>query len=106
MLASFGHPSRTTSHDALGMIARQRGLNFPTGSNWEYTGSGYLLLSLVVERVSGKNLTEFTSNNIFRPLGMMHTEFRNDHTSLIPHRALGHDRNEKSDYMLSVSYAE
>jgi hypothetical protein len=64
------------------------------------------LLSLVVERVSGKNLRKFAGENIFRALGMTHTQYRNDHTSLIPHRALGYDRNEKGDYTLSVSYAE
>ena len=105
-LAGVNPDSVTTNDDALGIIVRQKGLNFSPGSNWQYSNSGYLVLSLVVERVSGKNLREFAEENIFRPLGMTHTQYRNDHTSLIPHRALGYDRNEKGDFTLGVSYAE
>jgi CubicO group peptidase (beta-lactamase class C family) len=60
-----------------------------------------------VQRASGKPLRDFADENIFLPLERMtHTQYRNDHTSLIPHRALGYDRNEKGDYTLGVSYAE
>ena len=73
---------------------RQKGVNFPPGSDWKYTGSGYLLLSLIVERVSGKTLKDFAAENIFQPLGMMYSQYRNDHTSLIPNRALAYEQGE------------
>jgi CubicO group peptidase (beta-lactamase class C family) len=87
LLAGIHYGNVTTDDDALGIIVRQKGLNFSPGSDWKYTGSGYLLLSLVVKRVSGKTLKDFAAGNIFQPLGMMHSKFRNDHTSLIPNRA-------------------
>ena len=96
----------TTDAEALGVIAHQRDLNFAPGSDWEYSNSGYVLLSHVVKRVSGKSLKDFAAENLFRPLGMAHTAFRDDHTSLVAHRALAYDRNEKGDYVLSVSYGE
>lgn len=37
---------------ATGMLARQRGTNFPSGESHAYGNSGYVLLALVVERVS------------------------------------------------------
>jgi Beta-lactamase len=85
---------------------RQKGLNFVPGSDWQYTGSGYFLLSLVVKRVTGKTLKEFAAEHIFGPLGMAHTQYRNDHTSLIPNRVLAYEPTASGDYRLSVSYAE
>ena len=63
-------------------------------------------LTLIVKRVSGKTLKDFAEGSIFHPLRMVHTQFRNDHTSLIPHRALAYDPSEGGGYKLSVSYAE
>jgi CubicO group peptidase (beta-lactamase class C family) len=54
LLAGIHYDNVTTDDDALGIIVRQKGLNFSPGSDWKYTGSGYLLLSLIVKRVSGK----------------------------------------------------
>jgi CubicO group peptidase (beta-lactamase class C family) len=70
----------STDEDALGMIVRQKALDFAPGSEWQYSNSGYLLLSLIVKRVSGKSLKEFAAENIFQPLGMAHTQHRDDHT--------------------------
>ena len=106
LLAGINLDDVTTNNDALAIIVRQKRLNFSPGTNWQYSGSGYLLLSLVVERVSKKPLGEYAAENIFRPLGMTHTRWRSDHTSLLPHRALGYDRNDKGEYVLSVSYGE
>lgn len=106
LLSGINLDNVTTNDDALGIIARQRALTFAPGSDWEYSNSGYMLLSLVVQRVSGKTLKDFEEAYIFRPLEMVHTVYRNDHTLLIPHRALAYDPSENGGYKLSVSYAE
>jgi CubicO group peptidase (beta-lactamase class C family) len=98
--------SVTTEEDALALIIRQKALNFPSGSAWTYSNTGYFLLSVIVKRVSGMTLREFASRNIFQPLGMTHTNFRDDHTMLIPNRALAYDPGEKAGYKLDVSYYE
>jgi CubicO group peptidase (beta-lactamase class C family) len=49
-----------------------------------------VLLSIVVKRASGESLRDFAAERIFKPLGMTHTEFRDDHNALIPQRALGY----------------
>jgi CubicO group peptidase (beta-lactamase class C family) len=106
LLSGINPDNVTTDDDALGIITRQKGLNFSPGSDWQYSGSGYFLLSLIVKRVSGRTLKDFAEENIFQPLGMVHTQYRNDHTSLIPHRALAYDPNGNGGYQLSVSYGE
>ncbi|MFC4312789.1 serine hydrolase domain-containing protein [Steroidobacter flavus] len=80
----------TTDEQALAIIARQRQLNFPTGSRYEYSNSGFFLLSVIVERVSGKPLGEFARERIFQPLGMNTAQFRDKHAEVIAGRALGY----------------
>ena len=106
-LAGINTDSVTTDEDALKMIARQKALNFAPGSDWLYSNTGFFLLSVIVKRVSGKTLREFAAEDIFMPLEMTHTQFRDDHTSLIANRAMAYDAKEKGGgYSLDVSYFE
>jgi CubicO group peptidase (beta-lactamase class C family) len=106
LLAGVHFDNVTTDDDALAFLVRQKGLNFVPGSDWQYTGSGYFLLSLVVKRLTGKTLKEFAAEQIFEPLGMVHTQYRNDHTSLIPNRVLAYETSQRGEYQLAVSYGE
>src|SRR5712664_4018519 len=106
-LAGINTDSVTIDEDALQMVFRQKALNFAPGSDWLYSNTGFFLLSVIVKRVSGKTLREFAAENIFVPLEMTHTQYRDDHTSLIANRALAYDEKEKKDgYTLNVSYFE
>ncbi|HKW56300.1 MAG TPA: serine hydrolase domain-containing protein [Candidatus Acidoferrum sp.] len=106
-LAGINTDSVTTDEDALQIITRQKALNFAPGSEFLYSNSGFFLLSVVVKRVSGKTLREFAAENIFSPLGMAHTQYRDDHTALIADRAMAYDPEEnKAGFKLDVSYFE
>src|SRR5215471_21539193 len=104
-LAGIDTDSVTTDADALGIIANQKALNFAPGSEWLYSNSGFFLLSVVVERVSGKTLAQFAAENIFTPLDMKSTVYRYGHTQLVPNRALAYEVKERG-YSLDVSYFE
>src|SRR4029077_6131051 len=106
-LAGINTDSVTTDEDALALVARQKSLNFEPGSEWLYSNTGFFLLSVIVKRVSGMTLREFAAENIFAPLEMTHTQYRDDHTSLIPNRAMAYNAKEKGGgYSLDVSYFE
>jgi len=106
-LAGIDTDSVTTDQDALALISRQKALNFAPGSDWLYSNTGFFLLSVIVKRVSGKTLREFAAENIFAPLEMTHTQFRDDHAALIANRALAYDEMKRKDgYILNVSYFE
>lgn len=52
-------------------IARQRPLyDFPPGTAWHYTNSGYFLLGAIVEKISGQPLGAYLRDQFFAPLGM------------------------------------
>src|SRR5579871_5740824 len=106
-LAGINIDSVTTDEDALRIVTRQKALNFDPGSEFLYSNTGFFLLSVIVKHVSGETLREFAAKNIFAPLGMTHTQYRDDHTALIPNRALAYDWNEKKRaFTLNVSYFE
>jgi CubicO group peptidase (beta-lactamase class C family) len=80
--------SRVHTHDhVLDIIARQRSLNFPPGSEYLYSNSGYNLLAIIVQRASGRPFADFTRTDIFEPLGMTRTSWRDDHTRIVKGRA-------------------
>jgi CubicO group peptidase (beta-lactamase class C family) len=74
------------------LLARQRGLNFTPGSEYEYNNGGYALLATIVKRATGQSLHEYADANIFKPLGMSHSFYQRDAAMLIPHRASGYTR--------------
>ncbi len=83
--------------EGLAMLERQRAPNFAPGEAYSYNNSGYFLLSLVVERVTGMSLREFAATEIFEPLGMINTRIH-DYNSLVPNRAVGYSRRSDGGY--------
>lgn len=94
-LAGVPEQNLTNDQDALDLIVRQKALNFAPGDEWNYSNTGFFLLSQVVKRVTGKTLRDFDQENIFTPLGMSSTQIFNDHTQIIPHRATGYRYDEE-----------
>jgi CubicO group peptidase (beta-lactamase class C family) len=96
LLALAGNPTEnwTTDQDALDILAQQRGLNFKPGSEWQYSNSGFFLLSIIVKRVSGQSIRRFAQSRIFGPLGMTHTHIHDDHAMVVPNRAIGYIRSD------------
>lgn len=81
---------------ALNLVAAQRALNFSPGTDHLYSNTNYVLLAELVSAVSGRSFRDFTSERIFRPLGMTQSFFRDDIHELIPGKANSYGRN-KSD---------
>ena len=83
--------------DHFEMLKKLKGLNFKPGEKFLYSNSGYFLLGKIVEKVSGVSLREFTTENIFKPLGMKHTFFANNYKEKISDLATSYyfDKKEK-----------
>ena len=105
LLTLGGHTleEATTDSQALAAIVHQRHLNFPTGSKYEYSNTGYFLLSVIIQRVTGKPLADFARERIFLPLGMTSTRYRNHAAMLIPGRALGYAPADSGGFQNSMS---
>ena len=77
--------------DVLRLVKRQRELNFPPGTAFQYSNTNYFLLAELVKRVSGQSLNQFLQERVFGPLGMHRTQFYDDHERLVSDRAYGYD---------------
>ncbi|HMA23129.1 MAG: serine hydrolase domain-containing protein [Gemmatimonas sp.] len=79
-----------TVDDILSLAARQRHLNFDPGAEYNYSNTGYVLLGVIVQRVTGKTLRQFAAEQIFTPLGMSTSHFHDDHNQPVRGRAFAY----------------
>ena len=78
----------------LKLLEQQSAGDFPAGSKWEYSNSGYALLAMIVEKVSGEPFGEFLHERIFAPLKMNDTLAFEKGKNEVPRRAYGHTREK------------
>ena len=85
-------------HDAgvLKLLEQQTSVKFPAGTKWEYSNSGYAVLAMIVEKVSGKPFGQFLQERIFTPLKMKNTLAYEKGKNEVPRRAYGHTRKDNS----------
>ena len=88
--------------DVLEMTGRQRALNFTPGERYVYSNTGYIVLGLVVQRVTGKSLREFAAERIFAPLNMTSSHYQDDHTQPVRGRAYAYSPLTGGRYAINV----
>jgi CubicO group peptidase (beta-lactamase class C family) len=76
--------------DYLRVITRSAETNFPVGTRYLYSNSGFALLGQLVYRLTGKSLPQYLKANIFEHLDMRDTRSLDDHASIIVNRAQGY----------------
>lgn len=76
--------------DILRMIMGQDSTYFPPDAQYRYSNSGYALLAMIVEKLSGRSFTQFLKDNIFDPLGMTNTLAYEQGISEVNFRAFGY----------------
>ena len=86
-LAGWREADLKTNADVLALARTQREVNFRPGTAWAYSNTGYTLLALVVERVTGQSLRAYADAALFQPLGMAATHFHDNHREVVRDRA-------------------
>jgi len=82
----------------LKSLEQQTAGQFPAGSKWQYSNSGYATLAMIVEKVSGKPFGQFLHDRIFAPLKMNDTLAYEKGKNIVPHRAYGHTKQKDSSW--------
>ena len=91
-IVGWPRTSRAYTHaHVLDIVSRQRTTNFPPGSAYSYSNTGYNLAAVLVSRVSGKSFADFTREVLFEPLGMTRTSWRDDFTRVVRDRSIAYD---------------
>lgn len=95
-----------TKEHIMKMVRHQKDLNFAPGQEHLYCNTGYTLLGVIVERVTGQSFREYTQENIFKPLGMTSTHFHDDHEMIVKNRAYSYHPDSAQGFKLSaLNYA-
>lgn len=80
-----------TTVDSILQTWAQRPLDFPTGSQWQYSGTNYVIAGRIIELVTGETYERFLTTNLLIPLGITDADFV-DESSPGPPDAVGYYR--------------
>lgn len=101
-LAGWRPADLRTTGDILRLVTRQKAQNFAPGTRFQYINTGYTLLGIAIERVTGVSLREYTEEHLFKPLGMRHTAFQDDHQRILPGRAQAYSMRPQGGWKINV----
>jgi CubicO group peptidase (beta-lactamase class C family) len=73
-------------------------LAFKPEDKWDYCNVNYMLLTKIVEKVSGQSFSEFSQKRLFEPLGMTNTLINDDVTEIIKNRVTPYNKRT-SEYI-------
>ena len=79
--------------EVLDLLKRQRTPKFAAGTSWAYSNSGYVVLGLIVAKISGMPFRDFLQRRIFKPLNMEATLLYVKGKNTVPNRAFGHSKD-------------
>ena len=82
--------------EVLARLKRQTKAKFAAGTSWAYSNSGYVVLGLIVAKVSGVPFDEFLARRIFKPLHMDRTLVYRKGQNEVTDRAFGHTKETGS----------
>jgi len=77
------------TEDELAKMAYTLKLDFEPGAKWQYSNTGYLLLGVIVHKVSGQFYGDMLAERVFRPLGMSTARVISE-ADIVPNRAAGY----------------
>lgn len=90
VLSGEDFQDRLKQRTIYSLVRNQTALNFDPGTEYEYSNTGYSLLALIAERVSGKSLRALLAERVFAPLGMTDTFVYDNASELVPNRAMSY----------------
>jgi CubicO group peptidase (beta-lactamase class C family) len=90
-----------TIDTVLDLVKSQKKLIFTPGERFQNSNTDYDLLAEVVKRATGKSLSEWAWENIFKPLKMTRTQFRDNCRSIFDDEALSYNFT-RSEYLRGV----
>jgi CubicO group peptidase (beta-lactamase class C family) len=78
--------------EVLELLKKEKNGKFAPGTSWSYSNSGYVVLGLIVVKVSGKTYGDFLHQRIFAPLKMNRTIVFQNGKNEVSNRAFGHSK--------------
>ena len=103
-MAGWREGESMTNEDLLKFISKQKELNFTPGDEYLYCNSGFNLSTAIVERLTGKTFQNWTKENIFDPLGMTNSGYREDMEKIHKNTATSYDGDQANGFKQPLKY--
>lgn len=87
-----------SDEDMLGYYESIDSVDFEAGTSWSYNNGGYILLTAVIERITGERLEDVLRKRIFEPIGMNDTMLRRWDSDFVPNSATLHTLGPNGQY--------
>ncbi|WP_291726687.1 serine hydrolase [Bernardetia sp.] len=104
-LAGWRMDDVITTEQILKMVSMQKELNFPVGTQFQYSNTGFTLLAEIVSRVSKMSFAEYVQKNIFQPLAMTNSLVYDDHQKIVKNRAYSYELEDKKYEKRKLNYS-
>jgi CubicO group peptidase (beta-lactamase class C family) len=89
-MAGFEGEDSFRREDVIRIVQRQKELQAPPNTEFNYNNTGFILLATTIERLSGRTFPEYMKARVFEPLGMAHTRVEAYQGEVIPGSAQGY----------------
>jgi CubicO group peptidase (beta-lactamase class C family) len=97
-LGGHGLERSVRATDLFATAARNGHLNFAPGSRFLYSNTNFLLLGLIIERLTKQKLGAVMEERLFKPLGMTDTMLAAEIDTVIPNLATGYLGDDKAGF--------
>lgn len=81
-------------NDSLVNYFKKNPYDFPAGTQWKYSNTGYFLLGYIIEKITGQSYSDYILHNIIQKAGLKNTLI-NRFDSIVPYRAKGYARTQE-----------
>lgn len=84
-----GRQAQEVRPEEILALFQGRPFDFEPGTKWHYSNSGYVLLGMLIERVTGRSYADYVDQEFFGPLGMRHSRYGSNE-AVVPGRVSGY----------------
>ena len=102
-LAGWRGDDARNNDDLLRFMTKQKDLNFEPGSEYMYCNTGYILMAIIVERLTGDNFADWMKREVFIPLGMHDTYVEDRYNRVVKNNATSYNETAEG-FMREVEY--
>jgi len=103
-LAGWRGDDARTNVDLLRFMLDQRDLNFVPGSEYMYCNTGYILMAILIEKISGEKFSTWMKKEIFNPLGLKNTYVEDRYNRIVPNNATSYNGSLERGFVREVEY--
>ena len=103
-LAGWRGDDSRTNEDLMRFMRDQKGLNFIPGDEYMYSNTGYILMAVLIERITGEDFRDWMEKEIFLPLSLADTYVEDRYDRVVPNNATSYSGSKQRGFMREVEY--